>query len=156
MRRFCAVAAFVVSTAAAGPGLASASTVLVVTGRGWGHGVGMSQWGAYGYARHGWSYRRILRHYYPGTRPGHVRELRVRVLLVSRARSVTVGCATAMRVTDGRRFGHGLPAGRYGIGPRLVLPLRRGGRGRSLGREAIFECARSPLELNGRAYHGVL
>ncbi len=34
---------------------------------GWGHGVGMSQWGCCGYARHGWSYDQILRHYYVGT-----------------------------------------------------------------------------------------
>lgn len=34
---------------------------------GWGHGVGMSQWGACGYANHGWSYDMILRHYYVGT-----------------------------------------------------------------------------------------
>lgn len=32
---------------------AAAATELVVTGKGWGHGVGMSQWGAYGYAQHG-------------------------------------------------------------------------------------------------------
>lgn len=35
--------------------------------RGFGHGVGMSQYGAQGYASRGWSYRRILSHYYPGT-----------------------------------------------------------------------------------------
>lgn len=34
---------------------------------GWGHGVGMSQWGCCGYAKHGWSYDMILRHYYIGT-----------------------------------------------------------------------------------------
>ncbi len=35
---------------------------------GWGHGVGMSQWGAYGYAiKEGWNYQQILAHYYPGT-----------------------------------------------------------------------------------------
>ena len=27
----------------------------------------MSQWGAYGYAKHGWTYAQILRHYYTGT-----------------------------------------------------------------------------------------
>ena len=36
------------------------------TGRGWGHGVGMCQVGAYGLARAGWSYDKILRHYYTG------------------------------------------------------------------------------------------
>ena len=44
---------------------ASGATKLVVTGHGWGHGVGMSQWGAYGFAKHGWRYDRILAHYYP-------------------------------------------------------------------------------------------
>ena len=34
---------------------------------GWGHGVGLSQWGARLYAEHGWTYDQILRHYYVGT-----------------------------------------------------------------------------------------
>lgn len=36
----------------------------IVEGRGWGHGVGMSQWGAYGMAQAGASYEEILTHYY--------------------------------------------------------------------------------------------
>lgn len=36
------------------------------TGRGWGHGVGMCQVGAYGLARAGWTYDRILKAYYTG------------------------------------------------------------------------------------------
>ncbi len=36
-------------------------------GRGWGHGVGLSQWGAKAMADHGWTFQRILEHYYPGT-----------------------------------------------------------------------------------------
>jgi len=39
---------------------------LVVKGRGYGHGVGMSQWGAYALALRGKSYEDILRHYYRG------------------------------------------------------------------------------------------
>lgn len=39
---------------------------MIVTGRGWGHGVGMSQWGAEGLARRGESYAEILTHYYTG------------------------------------------------------------------------------------------
>lgn len=35
-------------------------------GRGWGHGVGMDQTGAYGYALEGWTFDRILKHYYNG------------------------------------------------------------------------------------------
>ncbi len=40
----------------------------VFRGRGWGHGVGLSQWGALALANGGWSAERILEHYYPGTR----------------------------------------------------------------------------------------
>ena len=42
--------------------------VFVFRGRGWGHGVGLSQWGALALANEGWSAERILEHYYPGTR----------------------------------------------------------------------------------------
>jgi len=42
---------------------------VVVTGRGWGHGVGMVQWGAYGKARRGFSASQILAAYYGGLRP---------------------------------------------------------------------------------------
>ena len=48
------------------PAPALAGSVFIVEGGGWGHGVGMSQWGAEGAAAHGWSYRRILAHFYPG------------------------------------------------------------------------------------------
>jgi stage II sporulation protein D len=39
----------------------------VFRGRGWGHGVGLSQWGAMAMAEQGWTAERILGHYYPGT-----------------------------------------------------------------------------------------
>ncbi len=38
------------------------------TGRGWGHGVGMSQWGAKNMAERGYSYKDIIKFYFPGTR----------------------------------------------------------------------------------------
>jgi len=61
---------------------ADASVSWVVKGRGFGHGVGMSQYGAYGYAKHGKGYRFILAHYYSGTRIGQLPGPRVvRVLL---------------------------------------------------------------------------
>lgn len=41
-------------------------TEFVFTGRGWGHGVGMCQVGAYGLARQGWNYEQILKAYYTG------------------------------------------------------------------------------------------
>jgi stage II sporulation protein D len=36
----------------------------VLHGRGWGHGIGMSQWGARGMAEEGYNYRQILEYYY--------------------------------------------------------------------------------------------
>jgi stage II sporulation protein D len=40
---------------------------LVLDGKGWGHGVGMCQWGVYGQAKLGKRAEEILRYYYPGT-----------------------------------------------------------------------------------------
>lgn len=39
---------------------------IVFSGHGWGHGVGLCQWGAHGLASKGRSWRQILNHYYPG------------------------------------------------------------------------------------------
>ena len=47
----------------------SSGDTAIVAGRGWGHGVGMVQWGAYGKALRGWSSARILAYYYGGLRP---------------------------------------------------------------------------------------
>lgn len=61
---------------------AAASVRWIVHGRGFGHGVGMSAYGAYGYALHGKGYRFILGHYYTGTSLGTLEGPRiVRVLL---------------------------------------------------------------------------
>ena len=66
--------------AAAAP--AQAAVSWVVHGRGFGHGVGMSAYGAYGFALEGKSYRFILGHYYRGTTIGNLPGPRVvRVLL---------------------------------------------------------------------------
>lgn len=44
------------------------SASFTFTGEGWGHGVGMCQWGAGGMAKQGFDYKRILSNYYPGTK----------------------------------------------------------------------------------------
>ncbi len=46
---------------------------IVFTGEGWGHGVGMSQYGAYAMALDGSSYDEILAHYYGGLMPRQAR-----------------------------------------------------------------------------------
>ncbi len=64
---------------------------LVITGAGDGHGVGMSQDGAHGYAAHGWSYQAILAHYYTGTAIGQAPAgARVRVLIEGKVHSVAL------------------------------------------------------------------
>ncbi|MBV9803224.1 MAG: SpoIID/LytB domain-containing protein [Solirubrobacterales bacterium] len=65
-------------------GSASAASTLFIRGGGYGHGIGMSQYGTYGYALHGWGYQQILAHYYTGTQIGTTNPNQtVRVLLGS-------------------------------------------------------------------------
>jgi stage II sporulation protein D len=98
-----------VATCAAGlallsiyPLAASASVSWIVHGRGFGHGVGMSAYGAYGYAKNGKGYRFILGHYYTGTTIGTLTKSRaVRVLLEISSGDVgfsgaTSGCGQAL------------------------------------------------------------
>src|ERR1043165_5918436 len=78
------------------PLAAQASVNWVVHGRGFGHGVGMSAYGAYGYAKHGKNYRFILGHYYAGTSLGTVQGAQVvRVLLGIEAGDVGFSGATS-------------------------------------------------------------
>jgi SpoIID/LytB domain protein len=72
MRRLFALALVPLAAAAglvaAGPALpAGAASNFTFYGGGWGHGIGMSQYGAYGMALNGSSYTDILTHYYAGT-----------------------------------------------------------------------------------------
>ena len=81
----------------------------VVKGRGWGHGVGMSQYGAYGYAKHGRSYRRILDHYYRETRIGKAGSQKIKVLIGSGSDSVSFSkakeaCGKRLRRRNSYRF----------------------------------------------------
>jgi stage II sporulation protein D len=65
-----ALAALALSAGTTPTALATSASTLVITGAGDGHGVGMSQDGAYGFAQHGWSSQAILAHYYTGTTIG--------------------------------------------------------------------------------------
>lgn len=69
----------------------TAQANLLIEGAGDGHGVGMSQWGADGYAQHGWSYQSILAHYYSGTSLGRVSSKRiVKVLVGGKVKKVPI------------------------------------------------------------------
>ena len=67
MARRCLVALLLLLPTASAASARAQQRTFLIEGRGWGHGVGMSQWGAEGFAIHGWGYREILAHYYPGT-----------------------------------------------------------------------------------------
>ena len=79
--------------------VSTAPSVVAFTGHGWGHGLGLAQWGAYGYALHGLAYDKILAHYYPGTTLGPARVATVRVLVASKQK-VTLTSTTPWTIVD--------------------------------------------------------
>ena len=101
--------------AAAAP--AQGSTVYTILGHGYGHGIGMSQYGTLGYAEHGYSYERILAHYFSntslGTAPAGATE---RVLLAENS-GVDFSASASVTVSDeGSSASQTLPAGAYRVG----------------------------------------
>ncbi|HEY5709082.1 MAG TPA: SpoIID/LytB domain-containing protein [Solirubrobacterales bacterium] len=132
---------------------ASASVSWVVEGHGFGHGVGMSQYGAYGYAKHGKGYRFILGHYYSGTSLGQLTAPRiVRVLLEISPEDVGFSGASSAcgRVLDPER---GYEAHRAGTSVKL-----RSAAGRPLaacGRR-LRAAGAGTVEIAGTTYRGAL
>jgi stage II sporulation protein D len=129
------------------PAQASAGTVFLIDGRGWGHGIGMSQYGARGYAEAGWGYERILAHYYRGTRLQLVPARPVRVLLAEGKAAVKIGSAKPFKVVDARGKVRKLKPGTQNVLARKLMPLRSPLR---------FVPGASPLRLDRLAYRGVL
>src|SRR5688500_6021186 len=72
-----------------------------ISGRGWGHGIGMSQWGAYGFAQRGTAYDQILAHYYRSTTLGKAPVARIRVLLGEGKKALAVASDYTLSVRDG-------------------------------------------------------
>jgi stage II sporulation protein D len=80
---------------------AATSAGLYIRGAGFGHGVGMSQYGAAGYALHGATYPQILRDYYSGTTLGVANPDRtVTVLLRPNGAAAFSGATTIKGVTS--------------------------------------------------------
>ena len=97
---------------------------LYITGAGNGHGVGMSQYGAAGYALHGASYSEILRDYYAGTTLGHVAPDRIVTVLLRSSGSAVFSGATTIKGFP-RKLN---PLWNYSVlpvGPRLRVRLGR-------------------------------
>jgi stage II sporulation protein D len=102
---------------------AGSGALFLFSGHGWGHGVGMSQYGAYGYAQHGATFQQILDHYYPGTTLGPASVSTIRVLLADRKPKLTIASETPFTVRDGNGRTYALDAGPVTFGPGLKLPV---------------------------------
>jgi stage II sporulation protein D len=102
---------------------AGSGPLLVFSGHGWGHGVGMSQYGAYGYAQHGWPAEQILSHYYPSTTVGKAPVSSVRVLLADKKKALTLSSDVPFTVRDGLGKTHTLAAGPLSFGATLMLTV---------------------------------
>jgi stage II sporulation protein D len=137
------------------PGPKAGEPVFVINGRGWGHGVGMSQWGANGFARKGWTYDRILGHYYRGTEIGDAPVSKVRVLLAAGKRRLDLASAAPFRVKDATGKVRALPAGPLALGLGLKVRPKGGKRKVALAAPLTFVAGTEPLRL-GRRYRGTI
>ena len=130
--------------------------VVVLDGRGWGHGVGMAQDGAYWMGRGGASTPQILNQFYPGTKPGRAGgEVRVGVLS-SDTREAVVGFPAGGEIRDARDGGQspGFPV-RLGAGGQArvrfdgraytVEVLGAGRRASVAGRHVVLAASSQPL-----------
>lgn len=132
----------------------AAAPVFVLTGSGYGHGVGMSQYGAFAQAQAGNRYTDILSFYYPGTTLGTASPTTVRVLLAAAARSLTISSPAPFTVQDATGATYQLPAGRLTLRPDLQVTV-------GLPTQLVAPLAFAPtpgalLSLGKRTYRGTL
>ncbi len=133
---------------------AGASVSWLVKGHGFGHGVGMSQYGAYGYAKHGQDYRFILGHYYAGTSIGQVDGVRiVRVLLEISGGDVAFSGATS---ACGQALDPGHSYEAHRVGSSVKLRSSAGGAMADCGRK-LRAAGRGRIAIAGSGtYRGAL
>lgn len=112
---------------------------LIVRGAGFGHGVGMSQYGAYGYAKKGANYAEILAHYYSGTQLGRLGGSSEVSVLLKRAGRIKFRGATAVAGVRSLSPSHAYVASRA-LGGQVVLSSSSG---RTLG------TYKAPLRVSG-------
>lgn len=135
---------------------AVATPTFVISGRGWGHGVGMAQWGAYGFAQQGATYDEILAHYYTGTTLGPAQVARIRVQMAVGRRQLTVGSTAPFTVRDGIGQLWHLAAGEQTFGPGLLIRTTDVQQPQQLPAPLTFLPGSSPLRFAGRPYRGQL
>src|SRR5215831_1394127 len=126
---------------------AAGAATFIVTGHGWGHGVGMSQYGAYGYAQKGVGFEKIVLHYFPGTELGQAPVSKVRVLLTSGVATLPIGSTADFRVRDATGVVHNVTAGKYTLTPALKLKVDGAATARALPGPLLFLPGSAPLQL---------
>lgn len=148
----------VAATASAQPAPPAAipgEALFVVSGKGYGHGVGMSQYGAYGMAKAGDTYDEILRHYYTGVELGPAPTTEVRVLLAEGRRAVTLASTAPFTIRDATGEIYRLPAGPLTLRTNLELPTSEG-TAVAVSPLVVRPAKATPLSLDGRLYRGRL
>lgn len=134
---------------------AGSGALFLVSGHGYGHGVGMGQWGAQGYALQGYTDDQILAAYYPGTVAGQAMTATIRVLLANGKKTLTISSRKAIAVEDGDGIEHTLAAGKTTLTPGLELAVD-GGSPQPLTPPLTFSPAGGSTLTLGRAYRGQL
>src|SRR5919201_2208006 len=124
-----AASAHVDSSALFAAAVRQPTPVFVVSGHGWGHGVGLAQYGAYGYAKRG------------------------RVLLANGKAQLTISSKADFTVTDATGEKHDVAAGMVTLGPKLKLKVDAATKAKALPGPLLFGPGTQPLEL-GRSYRG--
>ena len=140
--------------AKATPTMVWSPATVVFTGHGWGHGVGMSQYGAYGYAKHGYTYDQMIAHYYPGTELESNASKTIRVLLASGASSLTISSGASFSVEDSTGSTYDLAGLSLDLSSSLKVELADGGGKVTLSAPLKFTATTSPLAYAGRKYGG--
>jgi stage II sporulation protein D len=149
------IAAVLLLALTAPSAVAKPKTTFTIRGAGFGHGVGMSQYGAMGYAEHGSNAAQILAHYYSGTALGTTdpnRKVRIQLVADTSAAAISGARQAGSRKLD--------PAKTYSIKRRGLTQLDLSSGGKHL---ATFT---APLQVAGTndvvtlggvgAYRGVL
>jgi stage II sporulation protein D len=132
--------------------VAQPAVTFVFKGKGWGHGIGLAQYGTQGFALNGNTYQQILAHYYRGTTLG-TRNATIHVHLAAGRSALTIGSSATF--TAGSTS---IPAGTWRVTAPASggLRLTQNGTSRRVSGRTTFRPGSASLALDGRRYRGMI